>query len=137
MKIIIIIILVTLTLASCSNVKDKEGVKIETIEQEKDLPNGEFVKKYPNGYIQVRGEIYNNERVGLWVSYFESGIKQSESTYRNGILYGHTASFYPNGQIRYLGIFLNGNKEGEWKVYSEEGKLLKNNVYKNGKLESK
>lgn len=136
MKIQRTLFLCVYTLMSCANVEETlekpVEVKTEKRVEVKERPDGEFIQKYPNGNIKIKGEIHNNERVGLWIAYYENGMKQSESTYQKSILHGRTASFYKNGQVRYIGYFFGGKKDGKWELYTEDGKLEKTETYVKG-----
>lgn len=133
MRYSILLLVVGFFLLSCKNSEIKENnnqiEKTETSTVSSKVPDGEFVQKYPSGGIQIKGEMKNDQRVGLWTSYYENGMKQSESTYQNGILHGRTASFYTNGQVRYIGYFLGGEKDGKWEFYTEQGQFEKSEMY--------
>ncbi|MFT4600005.1 MAG: antitoxin component YwqK of YwqJK toxin-antitoxin module [Arenicella sp.] len=87
---------------------------------------GQFKEYFPNGALKIEGK--NNaegNRNGLWISYYDNGIKWSESYYDNGIRDGHSLTFFPNGGIRYIGEYKNDIKIGLWKFYDEAGELVK------------
>ncbi len=140
MKITVILISILIVAVACTTENSVE----EPTKQEKkntteiaatpQIPDGDFVQKYPNGQIQIKGEMRNNKRVGLWTAYYPNGVKQSESTYEKGILSGRTASFYKNGQVRYIGYFLGGKRDGKWDFYSEQGNHDKSEMYVKGEL---
>lgn len=133
MKKSIILLIGTLVLFSCQNAKTEKEAnqkeKTESSSVSSQVADGEFVQKYPSGAIQIKGEMKNDQRVGLWTSYYENGMKQSESTYQNGVLHGRTASFYTNGQVRYIGYFQGGEKDGKWEFYTEQGQFEKSEMY--------
>ncbi len=137
MKTSIIFLSLIFLFFSCSEPKTTDDVK-ENVEVNKttgdQIPDGEFIQKYPSGAVQIKGEMSNNERVDLWTAYYGNGMKQSESTYQNGVLHGRTASFYTNGQVRYIGYFLRCQKDGKWEYYTEDGKFEKSEIYLKGKL---
>lgn len=138
MNRLVILIILTQLLFSCSNVEketpQKKEVKTETRVEEKIIPDGDFVQKYPNGGTLIKGQILNNKREGLWTAYYPNGVKQSENIYESGVLHGRTASFYSNGQARYIGYFLGGKKDAKWDFYSDDGKFEKSELYVKGKL---
>jgi len=141
MKTIIIIFFSLWALISCGSteVKKNENTETENIEVtlEDEIPDGDFIQKFPSGAIQIKGLMLNNKREGLWTAYYENGVKQSESTYQSGVLHGRTASFYTNGQVRYIGYFLGGKKDGKWQFYLEDGELDKNELFVKGNLSTK
>ncbi|MCT4581694.1 MAG: hypothetical protein N4A35_09780 [Flavobacteriales bacterium] len=140
MKLTVIMLAYSLLLFSCNEANQKEIIK-EEVEaphpETNQVPDGDFIQKYPSGAIQIKGKMLANQRDGLWTAYYENGAKQSESTYQNGVLHGRTASFYKNGQVHYIGYFLGGKKDGKWEFYSEEGVLDKSEIYSKGKLSEK
>jgi len=131
-------ILILIILVSCGNSESNNIEKDKAVQEEKktgkQFPDGEFIQKYPTGAVQVKGQMLNNKREGLWTAFYKNSVKQSESTYQSGVLHGRTASFYTNGQVRYIGYFLGGKKDGKWDFYSEDGQLEKSEVYVKGKL---
>jgi len=105
---------------------------IEAVEEVIADPNapGDFEEYYPNGALKMKGKNNSNgEREGLWISYYDNGIKWSESYYDNGIKNGHSLTFFPNGGIRYVGEYKNDVKIGTWKFYDEAGELLNEEVF--------
>lgn len=131
MKTKITLLISLFILVSCTSTEKKE-VEKDKVVKEQQIPDGDFIKKYSNGNLEIKGEMSNNERVGLWTAYYESGIKQSESNYENGYLHGRTASFYPSGQVRYIGYFLGNKKDGKWDFYLEKGEFDKSEMYVKG-----
>jgi len=112
---------------------EQNEVKV-TIEDQSDVKveNGPFIEKFPNGGIKIKGEMLNGNRDGVWVAYFQSGIKQSESTYLNGVLNGKYAVFYENGNIRMAGYYDNGERDGVWRLYKKDGAFDRQINYKDG-----
>lgn len=103
-----------------------EEVSAETENQSSEQKSGMYIEKYPNGQVKMEGMLNKqNERNGLWISYYENGVKWSESYYEHGLLNGHSVTFFPNGKIRYVGEYINDEKVGEWKFYDEAGELSK------------
>lgn len=138
MKIKFAIIILTLNFLSCRNTEGEQAkennASSEKLIDVKQIPDGDFVQNHLSGNLKMKGKMLNNERDGLWVAYYENGVKQSESTYLNGTLHGRTASFYENGQVRYIGYFFGGKKDGKWDFYLKEGELDKNEIYVKGEL---
>jgi len=135
MKFVITLVL-GFVLYSCSS--DSKPVKtttqtkeeLQTSKEEKiPLPNGEFITYHPNGLIKLKGNTVNDKREGTWFSFYDTGIKQSENNYVNGVLSGKTISYFPSGKIRYVGYYKNGKKTGEWRFYSEDGSVEKTMKY--------
>lgn len=125
MKYALIAILTAFCFASCqtSGVKDpdKEAAKKENVEPVVE----EFVEHYDNGQIKIEGRLVNDERQGVWTSYYLDGTKWSETTFENGIKSGPTTTYYEDGIMRYKGRFEDDLKTGTWTFYDEEGKVEK------------
>lgn len=130
---IITLSITLLFLVSCSNETDvtteTQEIEeiVEPIEEPTPDPNqpGEYQEFYPSGALKIEGK--NNSkghRNGLWISYYENGIKWSESYYVDGIKNGHSLTFFPNGGIRYVGEYKNDIKIGLWKFYDEAGEIV-------------
>ena len=103
-----------------------EEVSTEDENQSPEQKSGMYTEKYPNGQVKIEGMLNKkSERVGLWISYYENGVKWSESYYEKGLLNGHSVTFFPSGKIRYVGEYINDKKVGDWKFYDESGELSK------------
>ena len=68
---------------------------------------GKYRGYYPNGQLEVEGEVFQGDEIGLWKYYNENGNLSSEGMYKEG------------------------KKVGEWKFYKTDGNLLKTINYKN------
>ncbi len=127
-------VLLILTLISCNGNEESVVPEIESSDKEIEeaahdkmpstttLQAGEYLEYYESGQLKIKG--YHNQsikREGLWISYYESGIKWSESYYIDGKKDGHTVTFFPNGSIRYVGEYDNDEKVGKWTFYDETG----------------
>lgn len=90
----------------------------------------DYQELYPDGRIKIEGNYDSDQkRSGLWISYYENGLKWSETVYSAGNKNGHSITFYPNGKIRYVGEYTNDDKSGEWKFYDEAGNVVKTENY--------
>lgn len=89
---------------------------------------------HSNQKTYMGGGLKNNERDGLWQSFYENGQVWSETTYKDGVEEGFSRTFYENGQIRYEGNYKSGKMDGKWNYYDETGKLIKTETYKEGQL---
>lgn len=127
---------------SCSgnrNDKNAEGIESnsEAI-QEQSLTGENIIHKstknyqefYDNGALKIEGDNdINGKRSGLWVSYYENGIKWSETYYRKGLKDGHSLTFYPNGQVRFIGEYKEDVKTGDWVFNNEDGQYSFTETY--------
>ena len=85
------------------------------------VQNGEEVKHYKSGKVQMRGMRKDGARTGLWKSWYEDGTLWSETTFENGIKKGRTATWYENGKKRYEGSYTNDKESGKWIFWDEKG----------------
>jgi len=121
-------------LVGCSNesAKTKEEAIIPNETIEEIVLDGEQIEYHPNGKVKSKGTLKNGKRVGVWTSYFNNGIVQSENKYEKGILNGKTAAYYPNGNVQYMGLYIDNEKDDSWFFYLEDGTLDKEILFKDG-----
>lgn len=91
--------------------------------------NGEYIKRYPNGVIQMRGSYLTGKRNGQWTSYYPDGKVQSEGFFHMGLRDGKAIVYYENGKVYYTGYYNKGKETGEWTFYDEQGNVLTKKDY--------
>lgn len=101
------------------------------IEKNPPVMNGDYVSKYPNGIIKMKGFYINGKREGQWTSFFGNGEKQSEGFFKNGLRDGRALVYYENGQVYYEGFYRNGKTVGKLIFYDMQGKKIKEKDYGN------
>ena len=89
----------------------------------KNLKTEEILQKHPNGVMKMKGKMVGGKREGLWQSFFENCLKQSETTYYAGERNGEHIVWYDNGMMYFRGRFQSDKKWGIWQYYDNEGKL--------------
>jgi antitoxin component YwqK of YwqJK toxin-antitoxin module len=99
--------------------------KNDITEINQETKTGESIEKYPNGTVKIKGDLVKGLRQGLWESFYDSGVKWSESNYLFGIREGAYKIFYPNGKLKIHGAYKNEQKSGIWYFYNKEGKFEK------------
>ncbi len=87
--------------------------------------NGEYIKRYATGGIEIQGMMKNGKREGLWKSFYEDGTPWSKTTFKEGLKDGPTTTWYENGKMRYEGFYKNDEEQGVWKYYDEKGNFIK------------
>lgn len=134
--------LLIMVLFSCDGNEEPAVPEIESFDKKIEEPTpdkmpstttlqpGEYLEYYEGGQLKIKG-FHNQtlEREGLWISYYESGKKWSESYYVNGKKDGHTVTFFPSGSIRYVGEYDNDEKVGKWTFYDEAGLVTHEEEY--------
>ena len=144
MKYLIYALAICTLFISCQDNESDTDIQIstKTIEQiveveqpeivTQDNPNisGEFIERFPNGNVKTEG--WNNKdgkRDKTWYSYYENGVKWSESIYSNGLKEGVSKVYYANGKMRYTGFYTADEKSGHWTFYNEAGEIEKEENY--------
>lgn len=98
---------------------------IDPINSVVSTPKKDYQEFHETGELKIEGNFdENEERHGLWVSYYEGGIKWSESNYSHGKRLGHSITFFPNGRVRYVGEYADDKQIGHWTFYNEEGDVV-------------
>ncbi len=129
-------------LVSCQN-KKTETLIVDTWANGKPKKTIEYiVDKNGNKTIYKETMFFQNEKTfiegtynpqqqrnGIWTSWFENGKKNSQGIFVNGKEDGKYTVWYPNGNLHYVGQYKNGKKTGTWKFYDESGKLLNEKTY--------
>jgi antitoxin component YwqK of YwqJK toxin-antitoxin module len=96
------------------------------------VPDGDYVARYPNGVIRMKGFYKNGKREGDWVAFFETGKVQSEGYFTAGMRDHHAVVYYETGKKMYEGEYKNGVQIGKWKYYKEDGSLKHEEDYGKG-----
>ncbi|HEV7231291.1 MAG TPA: toxin-antitoxin system YwqK family antitoxin [Bacteroidia bacterium] len=99
------------------------------------LKDGDFVMRYPNGVIQMKGFYAGGKREGEWVAFFPSGKTQSEGFFTHGKRDHKAVVYYEDGKKMYEGTYKDGEMTGVWKYYNPDGTLSREMNY-NEKKES-
>jgi antitoxin component YwqK of YwqJK toxin-antitoxin module len=129
-----LVLLVSLSIFSCSrNEKTEEQAteEIEKVESLVEIKNGIYTEYYPGKkQIKFQGEQDNmGNRQGKWTFYSETGIELSSTHYDHGKKHGASFAKYPNGTLHYIGEYENDKEVGVWKMYDEKGNLATEKDY--------
>ncbi len=142
MKKIIVLIIVSTILFSCANKNDsvaqnktqqndtvKSGNANDIQKKDTIIQNGEYIKHYKNGVIEMRGMMNNGKRDGLWKSWYDNGLPWSETTFKDGKKNGSTKTWYENEKVRYTGFYTNDIESGKWNFWDDKGNLFNTKDY--------
>ena len=99
------------------------------IEKNPPVQYGDYITKYPNGIIKMKGYYVNGKRNGQWTSFFESGNVQSEGFFKDGLRDGKALVYHGNGKIYYEGYYKDGREVGKWVFYDESGNKVNEKDY--------
>lgn len=94
------------------------------------IHNGEYIKYYKNGVMEMRGMMKEGARDGVWKSWYENGSPWSETTFKEGKKNGKTTTWYENENKRYEGFYTNDKESGPWTFRDENGKQQYSKDYK-------
>ena len=89
------------------NLTDKTGLK-----------QGHWIKKYPNGNPQYEGYFKNNQPVGLFTRFYETGNVQSVLMFSDNGIEAEATFYHPNGFVASRGKYINQVREGIWQFFS-------------------
>lgn len=121
MKKILGYIIIIVLFSNCSNV--------DVVENKDEA--GRLVERYT---VNKQTKL----KEGLHETFFISGSKYEESSYKNGILRGEQIFYFENGQIQEVRNFdHDGSFSGAYKSYHETGKLKSEGQYINGSMNGK
>ena len=84
---------------------------------------------YQSGKKKMEGTFKNGKRDGLWQAWFPDGTLWSEGEYKEGEEMGSKTVYYENGKKFFSGNIKNGQRTGEWSFWNKDGKLLKKITY--------
>lgn len=90
--------------------------------------NGEYIDRYDNGVIYMKGEFSGGLRHGEWISFYKSGKEWSRGTYKAGFREGYGVSYYENGQKSSEGNYKKDKKVGKWKFWNEQGQMVEKDL---------
>ncbi len=133
MKTNLYILFVIIGLSACNNASqtttenknvqhDTMGTSITgSLKKDSIIQNGEYIKHYTSGGIEMQGSMKDGKREGLWKSWYENNAPWSETTFENGKKNGKTITWYPNKQKRYEGFYTNDKESGKWTYWDENG----------------
>ncbi len=96
----------------------------------KKLPN------YPADSKVEEGKFTDSKKIGVWKTYYASGVLKSEITYTNNRPSGYAKMYYENGKLQEEGNWENNRWTGNYKSYYENGQVFYDFKYTNtGKRE--
>lgn len=73
--------------------------------------------------IKSEGLFVNNNKEGIWISYYENGTRKNEITYKKNRPIGMARFYYENGHIKEEGNWLIKHWIGSYKYFHENGNL--------------
>lgn len=90
---------------------------------------GDFIKYFSNGEIELRTKQVANEYHGDYQEFYITGELKTQCTYNNGLLDGFYQSYFKNGQIEQEGWYVEGALEQKWVTYCADGLMEKEQYF--------
>lgn len=94
---------------------------------------GDYEDRYKNGIVKFKGQYRFGQRHGMWLSFFDNGLKWSELEYDKGNRNGLNIVYYTNGKTRYKGFYKNDLRDSIWQFYDTTGTLVQTIKYNKDK----
>lgn len=130
-KLVFIFLAATFIMGNCS----RKNIKVINSSFDNGQPktvsfydklNGEKIKTkqityYKSGQKKMEGTYKDGVRHGQWISYYKNGEKWSQVNYKNGKANGIKKTFYKNGDLYYKGELKNGERVGKWIFFDTKG----------------
>ncbi len=80
-------------------------------------------------------ELLNNERTGIFTTYFKNGKMQTKGEFRRGKRTGEWKAWYSNEQQRWQGNYEDDEEQGAWTYYHKNGKVKRTCTYVDGNVD--
>ena len=87
---------------------------------------------YSSGQKESEGTYKDGEKDGKWTQWYENGQKKAEGTYKDGQLDGKVKGYYENGQKRSEATLKDGKPDGKGTSWYENGQMREEETYKDG-----
>ena len=103
------------------------------------LKDGEFIEYYPEGKINMKGELHWGLKKWILEYYYINGKFDMKGRFMEDKQNGDWEYFYPNGQLYYEGSFVKGqkNKHGSFIIMMEKyGRKVAINMIKKWALDN-
>ncbi|MCC7301919.1 MAG: hypothetical protein IT233_04700 [Bacteroidia bacterium] len=96
---------------------------------------GKWIRKYSNGTKAYEGQFKDDKPVGLFIYYYEDGVKKREAVFSKNGTVAHTKVFTTGGKLMAAGKYVDEKKDSTWRFYAEKGWLISEENYIKGKRE--
>lgn len=112
------------------------------VSDEKQQKQGLWVRVYENGKLYYRGEFKDNEPIGTFWFWYDSGEPMSEVVHLDGERHMKVTHYYRNGKVMSQGHYTSAPdvvagevtklKQGTWEFYNQQGQLKSREDYLDG-----
>ena len=94
---------------------------------------GVWKKYHPNGMTRYIGKFKDDQPVGVFKYYYDTGKLQVKMTHAGSGTYSNV--YYETGEIKAAGKYENQKKDSVWKYYDKQGFKMSEEFYLSGKRE--
>ena len=115
----------------------KYGMAWLFVEENNETFSGWVKETHQNQSLKKLGYLKNGQRQGLWIEWYENGLKKSNIMWNLDRLSGEYLIWYQNKKPHVIGQTLDGEMDGEWKEYYSNGQLQAHSFTDLGKCVSK
>jgi hypothetical protein len=127
MKHIIITSFIILLFGSCHrNTRNyyKSGeLKEEFYKDSKGLKQGEAIRYYTSGSIEIKSNYVNDTLDGAFEEYYPNGQLKIRTAFIRGVQNGELVEYFDDGKIKQEANYVNGKSEGINTFYYHNGKI--------------
>ena len=106
--------------------------KTMEIEMKRGKKNGNMIKRYFDGTIEMTAFYKNDLLEGKETYYYKNGQPSMETYYTKGLKNGPVTSWYYDGVVKESGAFVNDLFDGKWENYDERGLLIGEGTFDKG-----
>lgn len=132
----------------------REKCTVRITRKGEEILSGRYTLFHPNGRVWAVGQHRDDEPVGKWTYWWETGTKSEvidfasgrqtlyredgskelERQFRDGVWTGRSTEWHANGRKAAEGEYREGRQHGEWPTWDEQGNLVKKDRYDYGIL---
>jgi hypothetical protein len=79
-----------------------------------ELLHDKFIKMYHNNQLAEEGRFRKGLKTGLWKTWYQSGVLESNQKWSNGLRSGRYNHYDEKGNLTETGLYASNRKEGTW-----------------------
>ena len=111
-------------------VKGEASKKTIQYEVRNGVKSGEFIVYFPNGNVELKGNMVENKNEGEWSYYYSDKTLESRGDFKNDLADGKWVWYFHNGNLKEEGKYEEGKREGEWLSFNDDGSLYIKRYFK-------
>jgi len=95
----------------------------------------DYIRNYPNGKLNVKGQFANDEKEGKWEYYDQYDNLWKVENYKSGKLVDTLVVYHSNGKVKRAYQIADGDYNGLYLEYNIFGDLIEEGIYTDGELD--